>query len=220
MGLSRLRSFVCLAEELHFGRAARLLHISQPALSQQIARLEKDLAAILLLRTNRVVRLTPAGHEFLKGARSALAILDDAAYAARFGRDPRKPLVLSHVFHPSSDRCDFLDAFCSALEEQIYDSPVHRVHHSMAEHTRALREGDAHLGLSPAGEPLESCGFDSAVIIPRSDPPSGAPEGGQDHPGSLRLSWPSWVSPAETEQLVSLARELVAAEPARRGDFI
>ncbi|WP_329172420.1 LysR family transcriptional regulator [Streptomyces sp. NBC_01477] len=84
MGLSRLRSFVCLAEELHFGRAARLLHISQPALSQQIARLEKDLATILLLRTSRVVRLTPAGHEFLRGARSALAILDDAAYAAHF----------------------------------------------------------------------------------------------------------------------------------------
>ncbi|MCX4389010.1 LysR family transcriptional regulator [Micromonospora peucetia] len=81
--MTRLRSFVRLAEELHFGRAAKLLHITQPALSQQIARLEKDVDTVLLLRGNRGVSLTPAGRVFLRGARAALQLMDETTLAAR-----------------------------------------------------------------------------------------------------------------------------------------
>ncbi|HEV2344630.1 MAG TPA: LysR family transcriptional regulator [Actinocrinis sp.] len=83
LGVGRLRSFVCLADELHFGRAAQRLYISQPALSQQIARLERDLGVQLFMRTGRAVRLTPAGLEFLAGAHRALDALRDAVAAAR-----------------------------------------------------------------------------------------------------------------------------------------
>lgn len=83
MELRQLRYFVVLAETLHFGRAATLLHISQPPLSRQIAMLEAELGVVLLQRTQRNVRLTAAGMRFYRETRSALATLDQACEQAR-----------------------------------------------------------------------------------------------------------------------------------------
>ncbi len=83
-----LLPFVVLAEELHFGRAARRLHLTQSALSQQIQRLERQLGVRLVERDSRRVAITPAGHAFLGGARDALAIVAGAVREAqRAGRE-------------------------------------------------------------------------------------------------------------------------------------
>lgn len=80
--LRHLRYFIAVAEELHFGRAALRLNISQPPLSQQIQLLEKQIGARLLARTNRSVQLTAAGRQFLLDARAILLEVDQAASRA------------------------------------------------------------------------------------------------------------------------------------------
>ncbi len=81
--LTQLTSFVAVAEELHFTRAAQRLRMTQPPLSRQIRQLEHDLGAQLLNRTNKSVQLTPAGRAFLAEARSILRHSEHAALAVR-----------------------------------------------------------------------------------------------------------------------------------------
>lgn len=73
MELRHLRHFVALAEEEHFGRAAEQVFVVQQALSNSIKNLEDEVGVPLVLRTTRRVQLTPAGREFLAGARETLA---------------------------------------------------------------------------------------------------------------------------------------------------
>ena len=81
--LEQLRGFVAVAEELHFGRAAARLKMTQPPLSRQIQKLERVVGAQLLERDNRRVTLTAAGEAFLVEARRLLALADSAPELAR-----------------------------------------------------------------------------------------------------------------------------------------
>lgn len=81
--LHSVRCFVAVAEELHFGRAATRLFMTQPPLSRQIQLLESALGVSLLIRTSRSVRLSAAGRLFLDDARRLLGFAEQAAVTAR-----------------------------------------------------------------------------------------------------------------------------------------
>jgi DNA-binding transcriptional LysR family regulator len=81
--LEQLRGFLAVAEELHFGRAAARLKMTQPPLSRQIQKLERVVGAQLLERDNRRVTLTAAGEVFLGEARRLLSLADTAPELAR-----------------------------------------------------------------------------------------------------------------------------------------
>ncbi len=125
--LRHLRYFIAVAEELHFGRAAERLRISQPPLSQQIQALELQIGARLLLRNNRNVSLTPAGEMFLRNAYQVLSQVEDAAaQAARIHRGEIGQLTLG--FTSSSP---FIGAVSRSLKHFRQLHPY--VHLQMAE---------------------------------------------------------------------------------------
>jgi DNA-binding transcriptional LysR family regulator len=83
MEFRQLRYFVTVAQELHFGKAAELLDITQPALSKQIRVLETELEIELFIRTKRTVKLTKAGEVFLSQAQQLLQQADKAIKLAK-----------------------------------------------------------------------------------------------------------------------------------------
>lgn len=93
MELRQLRYFVTLAEEMHFNRAASRLHIAQPALSQQIQRLERELKAQLFVRTTRSVELTDVGRVLLVEARRLIADAEHALSAVEHASEGRTGLL-------------------------------------------------------------------------------------------------------------------------------
>ncbi|HEU5349712.1 MAG TPA: LysR substrate-binding domain-containing protein [Ktedonobacterales bacterium] len=145
MELRHLRYFVVIAEELHFGRAAARLHITQPSLSIQIRDLERAVGAPLLQRTNRRVELTEAGRAFLEGARLALAQVETAVQDAhRAHRGEIGQLTLGFV---GSAAYDILPRLLRAFRATYPDVALHLGSMTTKEQLVALSERRIDLGL-------------------------------------------------------------------------
>src|SRR6266403_1260345 len=93
MELRQIRSFLSIAETLHFGRTAELIHLSQPALSLQIRALEEDVGVRLFERNRRKTTLTAAGVAFRRDAIAALSQLDQAIHRARLAANGKLGLL-------------------------------------------------------------------------------------------------------------------------------
>ncbi|MFJ7217789.1 LysR family transcriptional regulator [Amycolatopsis sp. NPDC098790] len=141
MELRALRYFVTVADELHFGRAAERLHIAQPAVSRQIAGLERELGERLFDRSPRRVRLTAAGHRVLAAARDALAAADRVRTAAAGPRGVMRIGTAAGVTARLERGIDALRAQSPAFEVKLVDLP-------QAARLTALRQGEIDLALA------------------------------------------------------------------------
>ena len=88
MNLRDLKYVIAVADELHFGRAANKCHVSQPALSGQIGKLEGYLGVALFERTNRTVQVTPIGEQIVAQARRLITLSEEIVATAQSARDP------------------------------------------------------------------------------------------------------------------------------------
>jgi DNA-binding transcriptional LysR family regulator len=161
MELRQLRYFLAVADELHFGRAAEKLHMSQPPLTVQIRRLEKELGAALFDRSTRKVSLTPVGEAFQKRVRAVLVDLDDAvAEVHDVGSGRRGRLRVGFV--SSASYTVIPEAVRRFRELQPRVDLVLRPLTS-GEQVEGLLEGELDLGLIRDPEPAPGLALDSLL---------------------------------------------------------
>lgn len=143
--LRQLRQFIAVAEELHFRRAAARLGMAQPPLSQAIQKLERDVGAELLDRSQRRVRLTEAGLAFLTEARRTLAQAERTIAAAqRAARGLIGSLKLTYV---GAATYDLLPRLVRAYRASHPDVELALVERTTAAQVRALQRGESDVGL-------------------------------------------------------------------------
>jgi len=152
MEMREIRSFVMLAEQLHFGRASGLLHLSQPALTKQIRRMEDELGGSLFARGRHGTQLTALGQQFLKGARSVVRDFDDLIdRASRIARGETGRLRIGFGFHTF----ELVPRIVVRLRKSIPSSEITLRDMSTNEQIEGLRNEKLDLGfirLPAAGE--------------------------------------------------------------------
>ncbi|GAB2686916.1 LysR substrate-binding domain-containing protein [Nocardia thraciensis] len=145
MELRQLRYFVTLSEELHFGRAAAREHIVQSALSQQIRRLERDLAVLLVERNTHHVQLTTAGKALLVDARRILAMIDRATAAARAAAATHDATIRVGVGDATFDSMSLVLA--AVREHHPFLTAIHHVESGVPDQYRMLLDGRLDIGI-------------------------------------------------------------------------
>lgn len=159
--LDQLRSFVAVAEELHFGRAAERLNMTQPPLSRQIQKLEKSVGVELLERDNRKVTLTDAGRVFLADAKRVLVAADRAPFTARKVAAGKAGVI--RLGFTAASGFNILGALLTEIDENLPDVDVQLRELVTAEQLQALQDGDLDMGL--ARPPFDTDVYESRLLL-------------------------------------------------------
>jgi DNA-binding transcriptional LysR family regulator len=155
VNLRTLRYFVVLAEELNFTRAAERLHLAQPALSQQIRGLEKELGAQLVDRGVRPLRLTEAGSYLHTEALRILASCEQVAVGTqRIGAGERGWLAIGFT---RSSMYSVLPPALKAFHRTFPEVELKLFEMVTEDHADALREGRIHVGIGRQPAPVPGC---------------------------------------------------------------
>ncbi len=208
--LRQLRYFVTVAEELHFGRAAERLHIVQPAVSQQVRRLERELEVPLFVRTTRSVALTEAGQRFLPQARAVLAAADRAVDSVAEFR-PSGALVRLGTSEGLGDR---LEVLLGAFARLSPSASLELLHAPTLQRLQRVRDGSLDATIVRGSWPSPGLDFTPLwtdevwVALPASHPLAASSEVSFVSLASLpaRLSPPSRNQPLY-DLVVSCCRE-------------
>lgn len=151
MELRTLRAFVVLAEEEHFHRAAERLLIAQPALSQTIKRLEKQLHVQLFIRTTRSVELTDAGRVLLVEARQVLSAADRALSAVQHAASGELGLV--RIGFVASAALGLVPSILLAVQETWPRLDLELLEATTGAQLIALRSGELDIGIVREAHP-------------------------------------------------------------------
>jgi len=143
--LSQVRCFVAVAEELHFGRAAARLNMTQPPLSRQIQILERILGVTLLQRGNRLVKLTPAGQSFLTEARLILKLTESAALLARRVGEGKAGSV--NIGFTAASSYSYVPELVAACRQQMPDVELILKEMVSGDQLKGLGSGEIDIGL-------------------------------------------------------------------------
>lgn len=169
-----LRHFVAVAQELHFGRAARRLNISQPPLSISIRQLEGRLGVQLFARTQRVVELTVAGQVLLQKALPLLQQLEEAATAAQAAAKGHRGQI--RVGYTAASAYEVIPLVMAAYQARFPGVELLLQEMVSTEQVTALRQQQLDLGVLrpiPMRAPLRSmCLLRESLVValPRSHP--------------------------------------------------
>ncbi|RAX49566.1 LysR family transcriptional regulator [Arthrobacter sp. AQ5-05] len=158
--LDQLRAFVAVAEELHFGRAAERLNMTQPPLSRQIQKLEKSIKVQLFHRDNRHVALTPAGKAFLTEARSLLAHAQSAPDLARRISDGSSGLI--RIGFTAGSSFGLLGKLLAEITEELDGISIDLREMVSSEQHSSLELGQIDIGLGRP--PVDTRVFDTMTV--------------------------------------------------------
>ena len=158
--LDQLRGFVTVAEELHFGRAAERLNMTQPPLSRQIQKLEKAIGVQLFDRDNRGVALTAAGAAFLADAHKLLELAEMAPSLAR--RISAGSAGSVRIGFTAASTFGLLGALLNEISGALPDVDIDLREMVTKDQTAALVSGEIDLGL--ARPPFDEEQFDSRLL--------------------------------------------------------
>ncbi|MEI8412793.1 MULTISPECIES: LysR family transcriptional regulator [unclassified Kribbella] len=159
--LDQLSAFVAVAEELHFGRAAERLNMTQPPLSRQVQKLERAVGVQLLERDNRRVVLTEAGRAFLTEARRVLALVETAGDLAR--RVDQGAAGTLRLGFTATSAIRTLGPFLRRMSEELPDVDVILHERVTPAQIDGLLRGELDLGLGRP--PFDAQVLDSRVVF-------------------------------------------------------